>query len=327
MLFQWSRLEAGTIRLVRFLPYSTPSNLYLALEHRFGYWEEAVQYKALSYVHGDHTNRKSVTLAGRSFMITANLYAALAAVYARGEGDCWLWVDQLCMNHQNIAEKNSQVAQMGSIYASADKVLAWLRPQDSMLRELATGEAEQNTGRSKCPGHDTAAVLRDIARHPYWHRAWTRVEALRAQSLEIMYGDCFIKHEQLQSLHGSMQVADQEVLRAALQRFLPKPEPGPADDNVHPATILSEVMLEYSKCISSNVLDRIFALLNDPRLDTLPLKHRPQPNYGLTAPGLASALALWHDDLRNVPATSPTSGMNPTLYDFHGCLTAVLDLP
>ncbi|EME38601.1 hypothetical protein DOTSEDRAFT_114328, partial [Dothistroma septosporum NZE10] len=83
-------------------------------------------YTALSYVHGDRSERRPITLAGRSFMITRGLHDALDAIWARGDRERWFWVDQLCINQQNLMEKNAQVAQMGAIYASADQVVAWL---------------------------------------------------------------------------------------------------------------------------------------------------------------------------------------------------------
>ncbi|KAL9584240.1 MAG: hypothetical protein Q9212_002244 [Teloschistes hypoglaucus] len=41
-----------------------------------------------------------------------------------------LWIDAICINQQNFAERGAQVAMMGSIYANASQVLVWLGPEN-----------------------------------------------------------------------------------------------------------------------------------------------------------------------------------------------------
>ncbi|KAK0616470.1 heterokaryon incompatibility protein-domain-containing protein [Immersiella caudata] len=43
--------------------------------------------------------------------------------------DAYLWVDALCIDQNNLAEKSLQVGMMGSIYGSAERVLIWLGPR------------------------------------------------------------------------------------------------------------------------------------------------------------------------------------------------------
>ncbi|CAJ2509120.1 Uu.00g141460.m01.CDS01 [Anthostomella pinea] len=43
-----------------------------------------------------------------------------------------VWIDALCINHADIAEKSAQVAQIAEIYAKADKTLLWLGPEDDL---------------------------------------------------------------------------------------------------------------------------------------------------------------------------------------------------
>jgi hypothetical protein len=57
--------------------------------------------------------------------VTLNLEAALRHIrqtlYA-----VTFWVDALCINQEDVAEKNCQVGMMGEIYAGAELVIAWL---------------------------------------------------------------------------------------------------------------------------------------------------------------------------------------------------------
>jgi hypothetical protein len=56
--------------------------------------------------------------------ITKNLYHALQ--HLRGTSDQLLWIDQLCINQVNAAEKMDQIKKMSQIYSQAHCVLVWL---------------------------------------------------------------------------------------------------------------------------------------------------------------------------------------------------------
>lgn len=40
----------------------------------------------------------------------------------------YLWVDQICINQDNTAERNYQVGIMGKIYQAGHQILVWLGP-------------------------------------------------------------------------------------------------------------------------------------------------------------------------------------------------------
>lgn len=62
--------------------------------------------------------------------ITNNLDAALRHLRYE-ESPRYLWIDALCINQANNAEKSKQVATMGTIFRNADRVTAWLGPKES----------------------------------------------------------------------------------------------------------------------------------------------------------------------------------------------------
>lgn len=83
------------------------------------------RYEALSYTWGDPTITEEITFNGHRKHVTANLQVALR--YLRYEDrQRILWVDALCINQDDIDERESQVQMMGSIYSSARQVLIWL---------------------------------------------------------------------------------------------------------------------------------------------------------------------------------------------------------
>jgi hypothetical protein len=87
--------------------------------------EKLLPYEALSYVWGDRADPREISCNGVSMEVTRNLFDALAAIRLR-TASRWLWVDAICINQEDLEERNYQVARMGSIYRKADRVLIWL---------------------------------------------------------------------------------------------------------------------------------------------------------------------------------------------------------
>ncbi|KAM5350266.1 hypothetical protein ACJ41O_006771 [Fusarium nematophilum] len=84
-------------------------------------------FKALSYTWGLGGATHSIQLAGAGFLITETLDTALRHLRKR-YGACTLWIDQICINQSDPAEKSPQVRLMDRIYSRAGEVLVWLGP-------------------------------------------------------------------------------------------------------------------------------------------------------------------------------------------------------
>jgi hypothetical protein len=93
--------------------------------------DELPQYAALSYTWGEYSSPRDVVLLnGRiELEITANCRDALLALRRRF-GKLTIWVDAICINQADVAERNSQVPLMEDVYAQAESVLAWIGPGD-----------------------------------------------------------------------------------------------------------------------------------------------------------------------------------------------------
>ncbi|KAK3385636.1 heterokaryon incompatibility protein-domain-containing protein [Podospora didyma] len=85
-------------------------------------------YEALSYQWGSrHESQSPPTIAINSILtpVTPNLHSALQQM-RHAQRDRTLWVDALCINQADAAEKDSQVQRMAAIYRLAERVLVWL---------------------------------------------------------------------------------------------------------------------------------------------------------------------------------------------------------
>ncbi|RFU28429.1 hypothetical protein B7463_g7909, partial [Scytalidium lignicola] len=90
--------------------------------------DHIVKYEALSYTWGDPNDLHSepIMLNNRPYQVTRNLHAALCALREGQEEPRMLWIDALCINQKDLAERNGQVLMMPQIYSHASLVLIWL---------------------------------------------------------------------------------------------------------------------------------------------------------------------------------------------------------
>ena len=88
---------------------------------------EDPQYEALSYCWGDTFDKTEIQVNGCTVEVTRNLKDALQCL-RRASGCRRLWVDALCINQSDDAEKSIQVARMFQVYEQAACVLVWLGP-------------------------------------------------------------------------------------------------------------------------------------------------------------------------------------------------------
>ena len=111
------------IRVVVLLPgqWSEPIRCVLTVV-RLG---KAPSYQALSYVWGDPRNQQKVSVNQQPFLITRNLHKALRRL-RDPDAVRMIWVDALCINQEDVIERNQQVRLMSDIYKSASEVLIWL---------------------------------------------------------------------------------------------------------------------------------------------------------------------------------------------------------
>lgn len=93
------------------------------------------EYSALSYVWGNvasaNSSANTFDLDAHPVSATFNLLAALRHIRpSMGNQPLRIWVDAVCINQQDVNERNQQVSMMRDIYACAEQVLIWLGAGD-----------------------------------------------------------------------------------------------------------------------------------------------------------------------------------------------------
>jgi hypothetical protein len=120
--FGYHALRPQEIRLVVLLPGAWRSRIQCELRHE---QIKDARYDALSYTWGDATITKIVLLNGHVFRVTAGLEQALRYLRLPNEKRT-LWIDAICINQDDVNERNGQVKMMYHIYRKAQAVRAWI---------------------------------------------------------------------------------------------------------------------------------------------------------------------------------------------------------
>ncbi|KAF7511266.1 hypothetical protein GJ744_004831 [Endocarpon pusillum] len=153
--------------------------------------QEAEPYEALSYTWGGKPDPEyfiRILEGGQAYKIpiTKNLESALR--HLRHPSDAtYLWVDALCINQVNHAEKGSQIPKMADIYNQATKVRVWLGEANDdsdialrfIRRVLTLGNLDELV-KDSLTSPEWAAVL-DLMKRPLFSRRWVVQEIALAR--------------------------------------------------------------------------------------------------------------------------------------------------
>jgi hypothetical protein len=174
------------IRLLKLLPGSRDSKVVGELIHTS--LGKQPEYDALSYMWGDAVVTVPIQLVDNDdFQVTVNLEKALRDLRLEDK-ILTLWVDAICINQHNIAERNAQIGFMPTIYEKAATVRIWLDleidPASPAFAKLASLH-DQSSPDDLGDDPQFWAPVWDIRKNRYWKRLWVQQEIARSRNLVI----------------------------------------------------------------------------------------------------------------------------------------------
>jgi len=229
--YEYRPLRDGAIRVLDLLPGAVGDGLRLVIRHENFGPHDIPPYNALSYTWGSMKKTGNVIVQSQQnsedcweFPVTENLSVALNHLRSATEVRT-LWIDAVCINQCNLAERQIQVARMDVIYRLAQRVIVWLGPEDEdsslalqtlervgntvevdwltrNLRPLPGCETRRDElGRIATMGHAfSRAQLRaviSLLRRQWFTRLWIRQEIGLAdrQAATVVCGGCTVLWE------------------------------------------------------------------------------------------------------------------------------------
>jgi Heterokaryon incompatibility protein (HET) len=234
--FPYSPIDTKSkeFRLLLIAPGEAQESLDCVLLHALFSVKSA--YKALSYTWGNVTASRPINLEGHTFLVTRNLESALRGVRQPDREEC-IWVDAICINQTDLAERSEHITYMHHVYQCAEQVLVWLgeasEDSDLAIDELQIlgtheGHADSTTrphqgamGASSNPMKRLTAISRFFAR-PWWSRVWVLQEIVWASDIlvlcgrrEVTWGTLHVASSKLPHLVSKTELAESAILNLA----------------------------------------------------------------------------------------------------------------
>ncbi|KAK4499156.1 hypothetical protein PRZ48_009668 [Zasmidium cellare] len=183
-LYQGLKLGPDDIRVLTLLPGAGGCSIVCELVKIS--LSEQPRYDALSYVWGDPTKTKPITVNGLQIQVTANLESALRHLRHETE-PLTIWIDAVCIDQTNTEERNAQVKLMGEIYRKAATVFLWIgegnAESDSAFDSMATiadGSLDDKIRRETC------SFYASVGDRPWFSRVWILQEMALANEDPIV---------------------------------------------------------------------------------------------------------------------------------------------
>lgn len=206
-LFQHESLDhyKSSIRLIRFEDDGeTSDQIQGVMRHA----STEADYTCLSYRWGtDHPTHR-IIINGKAMYIRRNLHDFLTVQKNKASqsqerklrSTPWLWIDALCIDQDNINERNHQVQQMGEIFTRAEQVYIWL----GVVEEVLGCPKAQKEGCLLRAISQNASLRYWTVANQYWCRAWITQEVILAKQSIVLIHDIEMRLEDLGKLIGLM---------------------------------------------------------------------------------------------------------------------------
>ncbi|KAJ4295422.1 hypothetical protein N0V90_007434 [Kalmusia sp. IMI 367209] len=176
-------------------------------------------YRCLSYVWGEPEHTRQILIDGQRFQVQQNLYDFLDMARSKTRRIGPLWVDALCIDQDNTAERNHQVQQMGEVYSKAAEVLIWLGKDPNYAATLRAVGLARSTFRMRFVEVSTAydeKLFSDV----YWNRAWFRPKKGTRTNSSI-FSFLWVVQEIVLACKLSVLAGDEEIAWDTLFRNIP----------------------------------------------------------------------------------------------------------
>ncbi|KAI1488552.1 heterokaryon incompatibility protein-domain-containing protein [Biscogniauxia mediterranea] len=152
--------------------------------------DDVPPFEALSYTWGSPKSRKAIFIESSGkplakLLVTKNLAVALSHL-RDSKSSRTLWIDAICINQEDLAERSAQVPRMRLIYQLAARVVVWLGPgssqSDIALQTLQHLGEQVEISRTLSVIRDPDATERDWYSEshdlPFTPRAWRAIAVL-----------------------------------------------------------------------------------------------------------------------------------------------------
>lgn len=216
-------LDTASVRLVEVLPLGPDGEVKCKI--RPAMLHTSI-FTCVSYVWGPHNETHWITIDDKPFEVRKNLWSFLNVVSTLRsktlEGTdlldvheldterCFqsLWIDALCIDQENVLERNHQVQQMGQIYSNAEHVISWIGTDLDIvsLFQFAWRHTRYRWWSKKQQISEHMDSIKKLHKNVYWTRAWITQELILARAVHVLANDVAIPLTVLHDVGETLKV-------------------------------------------------------------------------------------------------------------------------
>jgi len=185
--FPYNSLQDGEIRVLELQPGVGNDKIYGSLKVISIDEPEPEVYSALSYTWGaDSQPRISIFLEDESFEVRENLFEVLKQL-RYPDHTRRLWIDAVCIDQEDDADKKIQIPLMSLIFSKAETVEIWLGTGENNgelgLVSLASGKLDANAT------EEIVCAVTNLFQRPWFSRVWVIQELVLAK-IDAAFVNC-----------------------------------------------------------------------------------------------------------------------------------------
>ncbi|RMJ04946.1 hypothetical protein CDV36_014380 [Fusarium kuroshium] len=197
------------VRLAKLLPKGTGPEICISLTKAL--LNDDLEFTALSYTWGDADDTLPITVNGCPFQATRNLVAALRQLQ-EDDKTVTLWIDAICIQQSNNAEKSWQIQLMKDIFEKATTTMVWLGedPESAAIMQAFSRISQRGLSwdsniwdtsdavewLQSSPellgsplGGPVQAAINKLLNLDYWFRVWCLQEFLVSRDITVACGN------------------------------------------------------------------------------------------------------------------------------------------
>jgi hypothetical protein len=251
-----------------------------------------------------------IRLNGEAYSVGVNLWHALRRLRQKNEPEVF-WIDAICINQNDIRERNAQVLIMGDIYEHAEEVVIWLGEEgdessfafdlihmwglgghfffgsgDRLSTKSEEAKALLDSLSTKAFEIQNSLALLRLLIRPYWRRIWVLQEVARARKRTLVCGKDRLDMYPLFAANffweklGDPIYADlaKEADCSVYDSIIKLSTVRTFLDALQADTPVSRILHRTREFCATDPRDRVYGLLGLPALKSLRIK----PDYALT---------------------------------------------
>ncbi|KAK0648021.1 heterokaryon incompatibility protein-domain-containing protein [Cercophora newfieldiana] len=185
-----------SVRILQLAPSASFEDPILCTLIAYRLSDPRLNFEPVSYTWGDASDRVLIHVGGNGacLSVTRNCFNTLKSL-RQPDLPRLLWIDAICINQDDVAERSAQVRIMDKVYATGQQTLIYLgeatHENDMLFAELEAADSDLGKGtideRSKPDGF-IVQQLEELLERPWFQRVWVLQEVFLNDNRLVICG-------------------------------------------------------------------------------------------------------------------------------------------